>query len=224
MKILIVHNRYRPAAPSGENVVVDQESAALKSRGHGVVLFQRHSEEIATWSAVRRATMPARVLWSEETRRAIAKTLIDVAPDVVHVHNTFPLVTPAVLYACRDASVPVVATIHNYKMACASGEFFRDGRVCHDCLGRSRLPAVAHGCYRGSPAATTPVVLGSWLHSNAWRTLVSAYMFISAAQRELLAPLGLPADRSFVKHNFVPPPVDQTEVPTGAPSRLRGTP
>ncbi len=214
MKILIVHNRYRPTAPSGENVVVDQESAALTASGHDVVLFQRHSEEIATWSRTRRATLPARVLWSGESRRAILKSLVEFRPDVVHVHNTFPLVTPAVLYACRDAGVPVVATIHNYKLGCASGEFFRDGRVCHDCLGGSSLHAVEHGCYRGSRAATVPVVLGSWLHSSAWRTMVSAYMFISGAQRDLLSPLGLPEDRSFVKHNFVPPPPGDTDIAT----------
>lgn len=216
MKILIVHNRYRPTAPSGENVVVDQESAALEAQGHEVVLLQRHSEEIATWSPLRRASLPVRVLWGSTSRRTVREELDRLRPDVVHVHNTFPLVTPSVLYACRDAGVPVVTTIHNYKFSCASGEFFRDERVCHDCLGGSSLPAVVHGCYRGSPAATVPVVIGSWLHSNAWRTMVSAYMFISAAQRELLAPLGLPADRSFVKHNFVPPAADHADIDTTA--------
>jgi glycosyltransferase involved in cell wall biosynthesis len=155
---------------------------------------------------MRRATLPARVLWSKESQRAVAESVAEFSPDVVHVHNTFPLVTPSVLLACRDAAVPVVATIHNYKLSCARGDFFRDGRICHDCLGGSSISAVAHGCYRGSPAATVPVVLGSWLHSSSWRTLVSAYIFISAAQRELLAPLGLPTARSFVKHNFVPAP------------------
>ena len=98
------------------------------SRGHEVVLFQRHSEEIATWSPLRRATLPARVLWSKDSRRSIAESLADFAPDVVHIHNIFPLVTPSILYACRDASVPVVATLHNYKLGCASGTLFRDGR------------------------------------------------------------------------------------------------
>jgi glycosyltransferase involved in cell wall biosynthesis len=212
VRILLVHNRYRPTAPSGENVVVDQESAALSSRGHDVVVFQRHSEEIATWSPLRRATLPARLLWSVESRRAITEVLARSRPDIVHVHNTFPLVTPSVLYACRDASIPVVATIHNYKLSCANGAFFRDGRVCHDCLGGSSLPALAHGCYRGSRAATAPVVLASWLHSTAWQTMVTAYIFISSAQKDLLAPVGLPADRSFVKHNFVPPPPLHTEI------------
>ena len=214
MKILIVHNRYRPTAPSGEDAVVDQESSALSVRGHDVVLFQRHSEEIATWSPLRRATLPVRLLWSEQSRRSIIDSLADFAPDVVHIHNIFPLVTPSILYACRDASVPVVATLHNYKQGCASGTLFRDGHVCHDCLGGSSRPALTHGCYRGSAATTAPVVLGSWLHGGAWRNMIAAYIFISAAQRDLLAPVGLPTDRSFVKHNFVPVPPSPTEMIT----------
>jgi glycosyltransferase involved in cell wall biosynthesis len=214
MRILVVHNRYRPTAPSGENAVVDQESSALSSRGHDVVLYQRHSEDIAGWSPMRRASLPGRVLWSEDSRRGVAAAIARFAPDVVHVHNTFPLVTPSVLYACRNASIPVVVTVHNYKLGCASGELFRAGRVCHDCLGGSSLPALAHGCYRGSRASTVPVVIGSWIHTTAWRTMVTAYVFISGAQRDLLAPVGLPADRSFVKHNFVPPPPPQADVAT----------
>ena len=154
------------------------------------------------------------LLWSEDSRRAITKSLGEFAPDVVHIHNLFPLVTPSVLYACRDASVPVVATVHNYKLGCASGTLFRDGRVCHDCLGGSSVHALAHGCYRGSAATTAPVVFGSWLHRAAWRTMITAYIFISAAQRDTLAPVGLPADRSFVKHNFVPTPPLDAEITT----------
>jgi glycosyltransferase involved in cell wall biosynthesis len=214
MRILFVHNRYRPTAPSGENAVVDQESSALSSRGHDVVLFQRHSEDIAAWSPLRRATLPARVLWSEDSRRGVSAALAGFVPDIVHVHNTFPLVSPSVLYACRDASVPVVVTVHNYRLGCSSGDLFRAGRVCHDCLGGSSLPALAHGCYRGSRASTVPLMVGSWLHATAWRTMVTAYIFISAAQRDLLGPVGLPADRRFVKHNFVPPPQQQADITT----------
>ena len=214
MKILVVHNRYRPTAPSGEDEVVDQESSALSARGHEVALFQRRSEEISDWSPLRRATLPVRVLWSQDSRRGITELLAEFEPDVVHIHNTFPLVTPSILYACRDVSVPVVATVHNYKLGCASGTFFRDGQVCHDCLGGSSFPALAHACYRGSRALTAPVLVGSWLHRNAWQNMITAYIFISAAQRDLLAPVGLPAERSFVKHNFVPVPPPQAEIAT----------
>lgn len=204
MRILLVHNRYRPEAPSGENAVVDQEARALTDLGHQVNLFERHSGAISEWSALRRATLPAAVLWSESSRRGMVHALRSERPDVVHVHNTFPLVTPSVLYACRSARVPVVATFHNYRQVCANGSLFRQGRVCHDCLGGSFRPGLIRGCYRDSHPATIPVVLSSWLHAPAWRRLVSAYILISAAQRDLLESAGLPPERQFVRHNFIP--------------------
>lgn len=213
MRVLLVHNRYRSEAPSGENLVVDQEHAALSARGHEVALFQRHSEDIAGWSRTRRATLPVQVLWNDGSRRELTRQIKQFAPDVVHIHNTFPLVTPSVLHACRGAGAPVVATFHNYRLACANGAFFRCGRVCHECLGQPFVPAMKHGCYRGSAAATAPVVAGAWLHARAWRDLVSAYIFISAAQLDLLAPVGVPAERRFVKHNFVPP-LPEVQEPT----------
>jgi len=204
MKIMQVHNRYRSTAPSGENRVVDTEAAALAGLGHEVIRFERHSDDIEGWSRAKKAALPGRVVWSAEAHHALAGELRSHRPDVVHLHNTFPLLSPAVLYACRDAAVPVVATIHNYKLACASGDFFRDGTVCHDCAGRLPGPAVRHGCYRGSRAATAPVALAMTAHRRAWRSLVSAYIFISAAQRELLTGLGLDQDRVFVRHNLIP--------------------
>jgi glycosyltransferase involved in cell wall biosynthesis len=203
VKVLLVHGRYRSAAPSGENHVVDQEAAALSAAGHQVELLQRHSDDIAGWSLARKAALPARSLWNGEVRRDLARQLERSRPDVVHVHNTFPLISPSVLYACRDADVPVVATLHNYKLICASGDFFRDGSPCHDCAGGYGAPALQHGCYRGSRLATAPVVAGLVLHRSAWQELVSAFIFISAAQRDLMQDLHLPADRTFVKHNFV---------------------
>ncbi|WP_460820659.1 glycosyltransferase [Nocardioides ungokensis] len=203
MKVLLVHGRYRSTAPSGENRVVDQEAAALSAAGHRVELFQRHSDDIGGWSLARKAALPVRSFWNVEARKDLARRLEASRPDVVHVHNTFPLISPSVLYACRDAGVPVVVTLHNYKLLCASGDFFRDGAPCHDCANGSAAPALQHGCYRGSRLATAPVVAGLALHRSAWRELVSAYIFISASQRDLMHDLRLPADRVFVKHNFV---------------------
>ena len=204
MRILLVHNRYRPAAPSGEDKVVDQEMAALLARGHDVELFERRSAEIDTWSRMRRASLAARVVRSPESRRRMAEALVAFAPDVVHVHNTFPLITASVLLACRDAAVPVVATLHNYRLGCARGETFRAGNVCHDCIGGSSLPALVHGCYRNSRLATVPLVVGLKVNGPAWRDLVSAYIFNTAVQRDVLAPVGFPRERCFVKHHFVP--------------------
>ncbi len=204
MRVLLVHNQYRSATPSGENRVVAQEAEALASAGHEVVRFGRSSDEIEHWPAVKRAMLPARVVWSGETRRDLSAALRRERSDVVHVHNTFPLLSASVLYACRDAAVPVVTTLHNYRLSCASGDFFRDGAPCHDCMHRVPLPGVVHGCYRGSRAATAPLVVANAAHRKAWRSLVSAYVFISAAQRDLHRGLHLPQDRVFVRHNMVP--------------------
>jgi glycosyltransferase involved in cell wall biosynthesis len=204
VRVLLVHNRYRSAAPSGENRVVDTEQAALAAAGHEVELFGRSSDDIEGWSRAKKAALPARVVWSRETRRDLAAAIAGFGPDVVHVHNTFPLLSSAVLYACRAARVPVVATIHNYKLACASGDFFRQGAVCHDCASGLPVKGALRGCYRNSRAATAPVALAMTAHRPAWRSMVSAYIFISAAQRDLLAGLSLPPDRVFVRHNLIP--------------------
>jgi len=204
MRILLVHNRYRSTAPSGENRVVDQEGEALAALGHDVIRFGRSSDEIEQWSMTKKASLPVRTIWSRETYRDLKAVLREHRPEVVHVHNTFPLLSPAVLYACRDALVPVVATVHNYKLVCANGTFFRRGAVCHDCAHGLPVQAVLHGCYRGSHAATAPVVLSTSLHRQAWRSLVSAYIFISESQRDLLRGLRLAPDRVFVRYNLIP--------------------
>lgn len=205
MRVLTLHSRYRSAAPSGENVMVDAEAALLRAAGHEVTLWQRHSDDIAGWSLPRKATLPARSVHNPETRRAVAAVLRADRPDVVHVHNTFPMLSPSVLAACADAGVPVVATLHNYKLLCASGDFFREGRPCHACADGSVRPALAHGCYRGSRLATAPIAAGLLANRPGWRRLVSAYVFVSAAQRDLMAALDLPGERVFVKHNFAVP-------------------
>jgi hypothetical protein len=103
MRILLVHNRYRSGAPSGENRVVDQEGEALAALGHEVMRFGRSSDEIEQWSVTKKASLPARTIWSHETWRDLKAVLHEHRPEVVHVHNTFPLLSAAVLYACRDA-------------------------------------------------------------------------------------------------------------------------
>jgi glycosyltransferase involved in cell wall biosynthesis len=204
MKVMLVHNRPRSDGPSGENRVVDQEIAALTEAGHEVISFGRDSDEIASWSLPRKAMLPLQSVWNSSTRKDMGTALRTHAPDVVHMHNTFPLLSDTVLYACRDANVPVVTTIHNYRLACTGGIFFRDGALCQVCSTGAVIPGIVHGCYRGSTMASLPRAMTIAVHRSAWRSLVSAYVFISASQRDLLGQIGLPADRVFVRHNMIP--------------------
>jgi len=205
MRIALVHNRYRSNMPSGENRVVDTEATALTAAGHEVIRFEKQNDDIDGWSRAKKATLPTRIFWSRETYRELSATLRAHHPDVVHVHNTFPLLSPAViLRACQAAAIPVVVTLHNYRLVCASGTFFRDGAICHDCARGLPLPAVRHGCYQDSRVVSAPAALAVSAHRPAWKSLVSAYIFISAAQRDLLGGLGLPPDRVFVRHHLIP--------------------
>jgi glycosyltransferase involved in cell wall biosynthesis len=203
MRILLAHNRYRSAMPSGENRVVEQEGEALEALGHEVRRFTRDSDEISQWPLLKKASLPVRTIWNWESFGDLKAVLREYQPEVVHVHNTFPLLSAAVLHACRDAGVPVVATLHNYGLACANRAFFRDGAVCHDCAGHLPVASVVHGCFRDSRAATVPVAISMTAHRRAWRSLVSAYILISGSQRDLLAGVGLPKDRVFVRYNLI---------------------
>lgn len=206
MRVLVVHNRYRSEQPSGENNVVDAEVKLLHHGGVKVGRFERQSDDIASMSLPRKALVPLQVPWNRSARAELATRLRVERPDVVHVHNTFPLLSPSVLAACADARVPVVATLHNYGLVCPPGTLYRDGHVCTDCVGRAPVPAVRHGCYRGSAVATLPMAVNLVANRHRWRTGVTRFFCISGAQRRLLVDAGLPADRLTVKHNFVTDP------------------
>ncbi|ALC20315.1 glycosyltransferase [Streptomyces pristinaespiralis] len=207
MHVLVVHNRYSSAQPSGENRVVDEEVGLLRAAGHRVEVFERRSDDIAARSLLGKAAVPLLVPWNPAVRTELAARLRAERPDVVHVHNVFPLLSPAVLAACADAGVPVVATLHNYTQVCPPGTLHRDGRPCTECVGSAAsLPAVRHGCYRNSRVATVPLAVSLVVNRRRWWSAVERFFCISAAQRDVLVRSGMPAERLMVKHNFVPDP------------------
>jgi glycosyltransferase involved in cell wall biosynthesis len=203
LRILVVHNRYRSEQPSGEDNVVDEEVALLREAGHRVDRFERRSDDIAGFSLPRKALVPAGVPWNPAARAAMADRLRRERPDVVHVHNTFPLLSASILDACRAAAVPVVATLHNYTQVCPAGTLFRDGAVCTECVGKLPLPALRHGCYRGSSVASVPLAVSLLANRRRWWSSVSRFLCISDAQRRTLIANGMPAELLTVKYNFV---------------------
>ncbi|MDT0614342.1 glycosyltransferase [Streptomyces lancefieldiae] len=207
MHVLVVHNRYSSAQPSGENRVVDEEVGLLRTAGHRVDVFERRSDDIAARSLPGKAAVPFLVPWNPAVRKELTTRLRAERPDVVHVHNVFPLLSPAVLASCADAGVPVVATLHNYTQVCPPGTLHRDGRPCTECVGSAAsLPAVRHGCYRNSRLATVPLAVSLSVNRRRWWSGVDRFFCISAAQRDVLVRSGMPAERLAVKHNFVPDP------------------
>jgi glycosyltransferase involved in cell wall biosynthesis len=205
LKIVIVHNAYQQ--PGGEDTVVRAEKALLLREGHEINLYLRHNNEIESGGACSNITLGFRTVWSSSARNELHRLLKEWKPDVVHFHNTFPLISPAAYYACRELRVPVVQTLHNYRVFCATGAFFRNGQVCEDCLTKNRWQAVRHACYRQSRSASATAVAMLTFHHwyGTWKNLVDRYIALSEFSLAKFVEAGLPAEKIAVKPNFVLP-------------------
>jgi glycosyltransferase involved in cell wall biosynthesis len=206
MRLLVVHNFYGSEAPSGENMVYQAEKALLKSRGHSVEEFTRHSDEIRSKGFRGQLRGALATPWSRRSARELRNHVERMRPDVVHVHNTFPLISPSIFHAIGHRAARVL-TLHNYRIFCAAAIPMRHGRVCTECLdSRSVLPSLRYGCYRDSRAATVPLAAGVALHRRlgTWSNHVEAFISLTEFQRELLSWSGLPTAKIRVKPNFYP--------------------
>ena len=206
LRILLVHNAYQQSG--GEDSVVADELALLRRKGHEVIELRRDNQEIP---AISRPSLAAQTLWSHATQEQALALLREHRPAVVHVHNTFPLISPSVYWACARAGVPVVQTLHNFRLACPQAMFLRDGKVCESCLGKTPWPAIAHGCYRNSRVQTAVVVGMLALHRTlgTYEQKVTRYIALNEFCKAKFIQAGLPAQRIAIKPNFadVAPPL-----------------
>ena len=211
VRVLMVHNYYGSGAPSGENQVFEAEVQMLRARGHDVHEYTRHSDEIRLRGAMGVVKGALATPWNPWSARAVRRAVIDFRPDVVHVHNIFPLISPAIFSAIgRRASR--VLTLHNYRLFCPAAIPMRAGQICTECLdSHSALPALKHGCYRGSRVATLPLAASVALHRklDTWEKHVDAFVALTQFQRVRMVQAGLPAEKVHVKPNFYPgmPPI-----------------
>jgi glycosyltransferase involved in cell wall biosynthesis len=205
MKLVLVHNTYQQ--PGGEDVVFEQEKRLLQRAGHVVVTYCRSNREILEFSAIGRALVAPRTIWSGDSHREFAALLRREDPDVVHVHNTFMMISPSIYSACRDHGVPVVQTLHNFRLLCPAATFFRDGKICEDCVDHGLWCSVRHGCYRNSRPATVTValMLSSHRRMGTWDELVDCYLALTEFSRNKFVAAGFSADKIVVKPNFVDP-------------------
>jgi glycosyltransferase involved in cell wall biosynthesis/SAM-dependent methyltransferase len=206
MKVLMVHNRYRSAFPSGENAVVDQQVEMLRDAGVEVTTFIRESDEIQDFSPAQRVGLAIRPIYSIEDTRSLRALIRSTRPNVVHLHNPYPLISPAVIRTAKAEGVPVVQSVHNYRFACANGLYFRDGHICQECTGTVvPWPAIHHGCYRGSRPQSAVMAGSLALHRSTWR-MVDRYLPVSAFVADQLVAAGVPEGRISVVSNSVPDP------------------
>lgn len=206
-RVLVVHNAYQQRG--GEDSVVEAEINLLRGHGHSVETYLRSNDEVAGLAP---PALARQTLWSERTSRDLAALIGRFRPDVIHAHNTFPLVSPALYWAASRAGVPVVQTLHNFRLMCLNALFLREGRVCEDCMGRAPWRGVARACYRDSraPSAVLAGMLALHRGLGTYRRKVARYIALNEFCRSKFTEAGLPAERIVVKPNFVdfPLPLD----------------
>jgi glycosyltransferase involved in cell wall biosynthesis len=205
MKVLMVHNRYQQRG--GEDAVVDAEVNLLTRNGVEVQRLDVDNDSINGFGAKIQASANLFVSSSAMSNR-ISAALMRFEPDVVHVHNWFPTLSPSIFRKCRQAEIPVVHTLHNYRLLCIKATLFRNGRVCEDCIGSAtRLSGVIHKCYREShlgSAVATAGMLTQWA-AGTWHHSVDRFIVPSEFARTKLVQGGIPEEKTVVKPNFVDP-------------------
>jgi glycosyltransferase involved in cell wall biosynthesis len=205
MVILFVHNYYQ--REGGEDAGVRQERDLLAAAGHRIVEYSRCSGEIALNGISSRIKLGAGALWSRRTYSELRSLIAKERPEVAFIHNTVPLISPSAYFACAEAGVPVVQTLHNFRFLCPAGTFLREGKICEECVTSSVFHSVRYACYQDSvsASATLALMLTSQRSLGTWNEKVSCYIARTEFARKKFIEGGLPAERIVVKPCFVHP-------------------
>jgi len=205
MKILVGHNYYQQ--PGGEDAVFRSEVAMLKGFGHEVCLYERRNDEIKP-DIFSRISHAASLRYSKNSYRQMCALIRSFKPDLAHFHNIFYVMTPAVLDACKDQGVPVVLSVHNFRLVCLNGLFFRGGKPCEDCLPGSRVSGIMHRCFRGSLALSVLAADMTDYHwrRKTWTDTVDRLVVATQFSKEKYVQAGIPAGKLSVLPHFVEGP------------------
>ncbi len=200
--VLIVHNYYQ--IPGGEDTVVANEKRMLEKHGHKVILYVRHNSELKKLSRRQKLALPFTTIFNKRTYNEVRRIIREQQVDIVHVHNTLNLISPAVYYAAVACKTPVVQTIHNFRLLCPGATFYRDGHICEECLEKGIFHAVKYGCYRGSRLQTLACVVNTKFHRMTGIYKRLNYICLTEFnKKKLLSFKQIAPERVFVKPNFV---------------------
>ena len=200
IRVLMVHNAYQQTG--GEDSVVANEISLLKKHGHDVEVYFRHNDEIANQSKL---SLLTQTMWSKKTYSESLDLLKKIKPDIIHVHNTFPLVSPSLYWAAQKLNVPLVQTLHNFRLLCPQATFLRNGRVCDDCVGKVPWRGVMHRCYRGSLVQTAVLSGMLTIHRSlsTYKNRVDRYIALNEFCKNKYIQGGIPSKKIRIKPNFV---------------------
>lgn len=201
MNILVAHNFYQ--IPGGEDTVVANETRLLEQTGHTVFVYTRNNSELKEMSAVRKLLLPVTTVFNLRTYKEIKRIIKDKKIDIVHVHNTLNLISPAVYYAATEMNVPIIQTIHNFRIQCVGATFYRDGKICEDCEKYGMGCAIKHACYRSSKIQTLVCVASNQIHRMLGIYKKLNYICLTQFNKEKLCQFQqIDSNKVYVKPNF----------------------
>ncbi len=202
LKVLIVHNYYQ--IPGGEDTVVANEKRMLEDHGHKVILYNRNNLELKVISKFRKVLLPCVIIFNLRTYREVMRIIRENEIDIVHVHNTLPLISPSVYYAAYSMNVPIIQTIHNYRFLCPGATFYRNGHICEECMEKGLGCAVKYGCYRKSRMQTLVCVINAKIHRLTGIYGKLNYICLTEfIKNKMLNIKQIKPDNVFVKPNFM---------------------
>lgn len=203
--ILLVHNYYK--IPGGEDTVVQNEKELLESHGHRVIFYSRKNAEMDGFSKFQKLLLPIITIFNPRSYKEIKSIIKKEKIDIVHVHNTLNLISPSVYYAAKSCRVPVVQTIHNFRMLCPAATFYRDGKICEECVEKGLRCAVKHKCYRDSRLQTLACVITTKIHRMTGIYKKLSYICLAEFNKEKLLQLNCSERKEIIqpKNVFVKP-------------------
>jgi glycosyltransferase involved in cell wall biosynthesis len=201
MRMLHVHNFYQ--LPGGEDQCFAATGAMLETFGHEVIRFIARNELI---DRIGKLAASKKTIWNRSVYKDLRRLIRATQPEVAHFENTFPLVSPSAYYACHAEGVPVVQTLHNFRLVCPSAILYRDGHLCEECLAkRFPWPGMRHGCYRGSRlgSAVVAIMLAGHRAIGTWARQVDAYIALNDFVQAKFIEAGFDAEKLHVSPNFL---------------------
>mgnify|MGYP001578293063 CR=1 FL=1 len=184
-------------------MVFRNETQLLKTNGIDVITFEKYNDNIT--KNANGITSALNTIWSKDTYNELKAIIQKEKPDIAHFHNIWYLLSPSAFYACKEEGIPVVQTLHNFRLFCANGLLLRRGQVCEECVGKLPWKAIVYGCYRNSRFYSMPVALTEGIHriKGTWENKVDAYIALTEFGRNKFIEHGLPPDKITVKPNFI---------------------
>ncbi|ODB89575.1 hypothetical protein A3194_10465 [Candidatus Thiodiazotropha endoloripes] len=212
--ILIAHNKY--IHYGGEDSVVESEVKMLRKYGHNVYVYERENSLLKNKSKLK---ILADSVWSKKTVKDLEEIFKEFKPDVIHVHNTLPQISPSIYWVASKYNIPAIQTIHNFRLSCLQAMFLRNNKICELCKGKLPLKGIINKCYRDSFAASTTLAISLIAHRvlGTYKRKINIYIALNEFCKEKLIEMGVPKSKILIKPNFVQPPKQMNTEKNGNP-------